>query len=177
MIPFEGFPSDQRRHYLLTLSFSLRGGSSKPLCYALVNVFFSLMVMEIIWTATPEALVSSDMGGNFPNKTFAPTNTPRETSSNYGPFNNYPPPGHSARQRTSGNIHIRRKIFYSVNLIEYNMLLLKIMSPWSEVCWAVGLSPVYMSLTRLEINTISCCHFDKSSYTILILPFLYSYPM
>ena len=46
------------------------------------------MVMDIIWTATPEALVSSDMGGNFPNKTFAPANTPRETSSNYGPFNN-----------------------------------------------------------------------------------------
>ena len=127
MIPFERFP-DPSHHYLLTFSFSLRGGSSKPMCYALcTDVLFS-MLMDIIWTATPKALVSSDMGGNFPNKTFAPTNTPRETSSNYGPFNNYPPPGHSARQRTSGNIHIRRKIFYSVNLIEYNMLLLKIMS-------------------------------------------------
>ena len=81
------------------------------MCYALcTDVLFS-MLMDIIWTATPKALVSSDMGGNFPNKTFAPTNAPRETSSNYGPFNNYPPPGHSAKQRTSGNIHIRKKSF------------------------------------------------------------------
>ena len=45
------------------------------MCYALcTDVLFS-MLMDIIWTATPKALVSSDMGGNFPNKTFAPTNT------------------------------------------------------------------------------------------------------
>ena len=51
----------------------------------LANILLDFL--DVIWSATGPCLIWHG-GGNFPNKTFP---TGRETSPNYGPFNNYPP--------------------------------------------------------------------------------------